>query len=149
MDFLFEEKSLVIASKKCTWFGVTRNLQMPARLMDLEVVSENQAIKILGAFIGDDSSVSERLIDSLRKHNDMFRRLKLMGTNNISCKLLAKCVNVRQNYHLRVHNPDASKALAKEFDQEIEHVLESWFGPISKEISSTSTTDQERRIRSN
>ena len=33
---LFEEKSLVIASKKCTWFGGTRNLQMPARLMDLE-----------------------------------------------------------------------------------------------------------------
>ena len=94
------------------------------------MTGEEQAIKILGAFIGDNEIVSQRLLQSLEKHDDIFRRLKRMGPSNVSCKLLSMCVNVRQGYQMRVHNPIASEALADNFDRETERVAEAWFGNL-------------------
>ena len=130
---LLEEQNLIVAPKKCVWFGGLEEEPLPQELESAGVITKKKATKILGAFIGDDKSVSERLIQSLTKHNDSFRRLKLMGVNNVSCNLLSRCINVRQAYHLRAHNPTASAELATRFDKEVENVLTSWFGHLSDE----------------
>ena len=127
---LLAEQNLVVANQKYIWFGGIRKESMPLELRDAGVTGEEQAIKILGAFIGDNEIVSQRLLQSLEKHDDIFRRLKRMGPSNVSCKLLSMCVNVRQGYQMRVHNPIASEALADNFDRETERVAEAWFGNL-------------------
>ena len=106
---------------------------MPQELSSAEVKKADCTIKVLGAFIGEESKVSEELVKSLQKHYEIFRRLKQMGINNTSAQLLSKCVNVRQNYQLRVHHPIVSENLAKLFDHEVEEALNSWFGTLSQD----------------
>ena len=130
---LLTHQSLFVASHKCIWFGGKRKKRMPHVLRDAGVTGEDVAFKVLGAFVGDDKVVSQCLSKSLEKHNDIFRRLKRMGPSNLSCKILSKCVNVRQTYHMRVHNPAASENSAEGFDTETEKVVESWFGELNEE----------------
>ena len=68
----------------------------------------------------------------LEKHRTIFRRLKKMGANNITMLLIARCVNVRHRYHIRVHRPEECFALSKEFDKEVENVLKTWLGPLDE-----------------
>ena len=56
-----------------------------------------------------------------------------MGANNASMLILSKCVNVRHRFHIRVHHPDTTRALAESFDQKVEDVLKVWFGPLSED----------------
>ena len=95
------------------------------------VQSETEACKVLGAYIGREERVSERLLHKLEKHGTIFRRLKNMGANNISLHLLSRCVNVRHGYHTRVHGPDATEQLTEKFDEAVNDVLQSWFGKLS------------------
>ena len=78
----------------------------------------------------------KNLAQKLKKHEAIFRRLKLMGLNNISLLLLSKSVNIRHRYHTRVHTPAASEKLCKQFDKEVEEVMRTWLGKMSdKHIS--------------
>ena len=54
-----------------------------------------------------------------------------MGINNISLLLLSKCVNIRLQYLMRVHEADTTDTATAEFDQKVEDVVEAWFGPLS------------------
>ena len=101
LQALLKDFSLVVSTHKCLWFGGMGKVPMPQELCDAEVRNAEHTLKTLGAFIGEDSKISEQLLTSLQKHNDIFRRLKLMGLNNTSAKLLSKCVNVRQRYQMR------------------------------------------------
>ena len=71
------------------------------RLKMAGVNSESDALKALGAYIGENERVSNLLLRNLRKHKTIFRRLRRMGANNVSCLILSKCVNVRQRYQIR------------------------------------------------
>ena len=133
LQSLLQDCSLIVSTNKCMWFGGTGNIPMPQELSSAEVKKADCTIKVLGAFIGEESKVSEELVKSLQKHYEIFRRLKQMGINNTSAQLLSKCVNVRQNYQLRVHHPIVSENLAKLFDHEVEEVLNSWFGTLSQD----------------
>ena len=51
--------------------------------------------------------------------------------NNISLLLLCKCVNVRLQYLMRVHEADNTDIATTKFDQKVEKVVESWVGPLT------------------
>ena len=84
LQALLKDFSLVVSTHKCLWFGGMGKVPMPQELCDAEVRNAEHTLKTLGAFIGEDSKISEQLLTSLQKHNDIFRRLKLMGLNNTS-----------------------------------------------------------------
>ena len=133
---LLAEKRVKMAKHKCVWFSGKNKIPIPETLQTEGVKTENAATKTLGAFIGDDEVVSECLAQKLKKHETIFRRLKLMGLNNISLLLLSKSVNIRHRYHTRVHTPAASEKLCKQFDKEVEEVMRTWLGKMSdKHIS--------------
>ena len=128
---LLAAEDLLVSTEKCVWFSGVNKEPLPDDIRDAGVRNEEDALKTLGAFIGDDDKVSEKLLSTFKKHDAIFRRLKLMGANNVSTQLLSKCVNVRQTYHMRVHNPTATEALTFNFDNAIAEVLTSWFGKLS------------------
>ena len=136
---LLKVKQVTLAETKCVWFqGVSGN-SIPSSLQDQGLKTESDAVKILGAHIGDNESVCERLIRQVNKHENGFRRLEKMGMNNISLLLLCKCVNVRLQYLMRVHEADNTDIATTKFDQKVEKVVESWVGPL--------TVDQKKIIR--
>ena len=53
-----------------------------------------------------------------------------MGMSNVSLSLLSKCVNVRQQYQMRVHHPQTTERISGKFDEDVEAVLESWMGNL-------------------
>ena len=78
----------------------------------------------------DTDNVDKCLVHTLERHDNIFRRLKTMGMSNVSLSLLTKCVNVRQQYQMRVHHPDATERVSERFDKNVEAVLESWLGKL-------------------
>ena len=130
LNDLLTQKKISMAPEKCIWFGGLHKLVMPERLTTEGLRTENEAIKLLGAFVGETNKVSSLLLEKLKKHEAIFRRLKAMGANNISLLLLARCVNVRHRYHIRVHRPQECFELTKQFDQQVDDVLNTWFGPL-------------------
>ena len=130
---LIEDKKLVLSSSKCVWFGGASGAQIPIKLEQCGVKTEEKAIKILRAYIGNNATIKEKLMQKLEKHNEIFRRLKIMGPNNISLRLLSKSVNVRHSYFMRVHAPDNTQDSALQFDKEVGDVLKHWLGPLDQE----------------
>ena len=128
---LLEEKQVKLAEAKCVWFRGKSGNSIPNSLSTQGVKSEDEAVKVLGAYIGENNTISERLLRQLEKQVTAFRRLKRMGINNISMILLAKCANVRQQYLIRVHPPETTEKASSQFDQEVENVVETWIGPLS------------------
>ena len=130
---LLGERDVQLANRKCVWFGGREGREIPETLKMAGVNSESDALKALGAYIGENERVSNLLLRNLRKHKTIFRRLRRMGANNVSCLILSKCVNVRQRYQIRTHAPEASGEMAKEFDSEVEDVLKAWLGPLTSD----------------
>ena len=54
-----------------------------------------------------------------------------MGINNISLLLLSKCVNVRLQYLMRVHEANATDKASLQFDHQVESIVEAWVGSLS------------------
>ena len=63
---------------------------------------------------------SSGLFQQLVRNTEAFRRLKLMGANNVSLLLLSKSMNVRHQYAIRVHEPTLTDAVSLSL---IVHVL--------------------------
>ena len=122
-----------MANHKCVWFGGTKGTEIPEVLRMAQVNVEKDAIKVLGAYVGEDEKVDPLLLEKLQKHKTIFRRLSQMGASNVSTILLSKCVNIRHRFHIRTHTPNASEAMAKEFDGEVDKVLKTWFGPMTQD----------------
>ena len=135
---LLTSKRVETSSSKCIWFGGINHIPLPHQLMQEGVNWEPGATKVLGAFVGDSHLVSEKLVQMLQKHRTAFRRLQQMGANNVSVLLLSKCINVRHRYHIRVHHPENTSELTRQFDGEVSNTLSSWFGGLTeKQISWT------------
>ena len=130
---LLAESSIELSAQKCVWFGGLQGTEMPTSLKEVGVRNEEDATKILGAFIGKEETISEKLLQRVDKHKDIFRRLKSMGMSNASLIILSKCVNVRQQFHMRVHSPAATEKCAQLFDNQVEEVLETWLGKLQKQ----------------
>ena len=128
---LLESKSIRLAPQKCVWFDGLNNVKLPEKLVNEGVQIAEKAVKVLGAYLGGSTRVSELLLNKLEKHRAIFRRLKTMGANNISMLLLSRCVNVRHRYHIRVHRPEETFEMAKSFDKEVQEVLTTWFGEMN------------------
>ena len=111
---LLKQKRVSLAETKCVWFQGMSGNSIPWSLQQQGLKTESDAIKILGAHIGENESISERLLRQVNKHDDGFRRLKKMGINNISLLLLSKCVNIRLQYLMRVHEADTTDTATSE-----------------------------------
>ena len=133
LRYFFRRKRIELSCQKCVWFTGKNDIAMPDTLECQGTSTEAKAAKFLGAFVGENQSVSSKLVQQLEKHDTIFRRLEAMGANNISLRLLSKSVNVRQNYHIRVHPPQASLDLTRNFDEKVNSVLQSWFGNLTAE----------------
>ena len=127
---LVASSNLALSAHKCVWFGGILGKSIPEALQAEGVQTESQATKVLGAFIGEDDAISQKLLQKIGKQEVIFRRLKLMGMSNVSLILLTKSVNVRQQYYMRTHNPKATDQTCKRFYSEIENVLQTWMGPL-------------------
>ena len=89
--------------------------------------SPEKSVKILGAYIGENEDVSEKLVRQSVKHVCLFRRLQIMGPSNLSLAMLQRCTIPRQDYFLRVHKPAATLKIAECFDAEISRIISHWF----------------------
>ena len=121
--------------QKCEWFKKTDTPWTPQTLQAMGVACPQETVKILGAYIGQDEMVSECLKKKMDKHKCLFRRLRLMGPSNLSLAILNRCAIPRQDYHLRVHKPEASLEIAQQFDAEVGSIIQHWFnatGPTAK-----------------
>ena len=124
-----EEFNLHINFSKCEWFQKdVPNADQPLPLEKLGVSFCTDAIKILGAYIGNDQVVENLLIKKMEKHKCLFRRLLLMGPSNLSLAILRRCTIPRHDYHLRVHRPGATFRFAQSFEDQVNKVLEKWCG---------------------
>ena len=133
---LMISKMIDMAPQKCVWLAGHQRLALPKSLELEGIQNESEAIKTLGAFVGDKNRVSEKLLSTLNKSRAAFRRLETMGANNISLLLLSRCVNVRHRYQIRVHDPEVTLAVTQQFDAKVNEVLEKWFGKLTaKQIS--------------
>ena len=106
-----ENRRISLAHGKCVCFKGRNNIPIPEALENKGILPQEQATKVLRAYVGSDQTGSGKLIEKLEKHKTIFRRLEIMGANNISMRLLSKYVNVRHNYHMQVHRPHASQEL--------------------------------------
>ena len=57
----------------CVWFGGREGREIPETLKMAGVNSESDALKALGAYIGENERVSNLLLRNLRKHKTIFR----------------------------------------------------------------------------
>ena len=93
---LLQEKRIELSCQKCVWFTGKNNIAMPDTLempdtlffffdtLECQGIStEAKAAKFLGAFVGENQSVSSKLVQQLEKYGTIFRRLEAMGANNI------------------------------------------------------------------
>ena len=138
---------LKVNFSKCEWFkkasdSAYNQEQTPQSLQDLGMSATHETIKILGAYIGNDQIVSNLLVRKLEKHKCLFRRLYRMGPSNLSLAILQKCTNPRQDYHIRVHKPDASLELAQQFDTEIGNIVSHWFQARGDSLRLTSLPEK-------
>ena len=85
---------------KCEWFQKVDTPCAPQILQTMGVGHPQTAVKILGAYIGQDRMVNECLLKKFDKHKCLFRRLRLMGPSNLSLAILNRCTIPRQDYHL-------------------------------------------------
>ena len=123
------EFNLHVKFQKCEWFQKdTPRTDVPLPLEQLGVNFRTDAIKILGAYIGADEVVENLLLQKMEKHKCLFRRLLLMGPSNLSLAILRRCTIPRQDYHLRVHRPNATLRLAQSFETQVHRVLQKWCG---------------------
>ena len=129
---LLAGKNVKLANYKCVWFEGKNGIERPEELRLAQVRTEKEAIKTLGVYIGEDSKVSDLLLQKLSKHKTIFARLKQMGANNVSSLILSKCVNIRHRFHIRAHTPESTSKLAWDFDGEVGKVISYWFGKLSK-----------------
>ena len=130
---LLTAKLVELSPTKCVWFEGIERIPIPHVLQEAGVLSESRATKILGAFVGEKESVSEKLVQKVVKHQAAFRRLQHMGASNVSIVLLSHCVNMRHRYDIRVHLPDASLELSRQFDSQVANTLCSWFGNLNED----------------
>ena len=72
--------------------------------------------------------IKDLLLRKMEKHKCLFRRLLLMGPSNLSLAILRRCTVPRQDYHLRVHRPEATTRLAETFEDHVQQVLKKWCG---------------------
>ena len=112
--------NIELAPGKCVWFGGQEKIPIPEQLANEAVKAAYDSIKILGAHLGEDESVKSGLFQQLVRNTEAFRRLKLMGANNVSLLLLSKSMNVRHQYAIRVHEPTLSDAVSLSFDNNVE-----------------------------
>ena len=107
---LLQEKRIELSCQKCVWFTGKNDIAMPDTLECQGTSTEAEAAKFLGAFVGENQSVSSKLVQQLEKHDTIFRRLEAMGANNIFFfRLFVKrggCFQLRSHscYALRVEN---------------------------------------------
>ena len=104
---LLQEKRIELSCQKCVWFTGKNDIAMPDTLECQGTSTEAKADKFLGAFVGENQSVSSKLVQQLEKHDTIFRRLEAMGANNI--RLFVKrggCFQLRSHSccALRVEN---------------------------------------------
>ena len=59
--------------------------------------------------------------------------LRKWASATSSLNILTRCVNVRQQYLMRVQHPSTTDALTSQFDKEIEGVLTHWLGPLQNQ----------------
>ena len=85
---LLKQKRVSLAETKYVWFQGMSGNSIPWSLQQQGLKTESDAIKILGAHIGENESISERLLRQVNKHDDGFRRLKKMGINNMAPRAL-------------------------------------------------------------
>ena len=121
------ELNLRVNFQKCEFFQKNTTYE-PFSLHNLGVKLCTDSIKILGAYIGKDKVVEDLLLRKLSKHKCLFRRLLLMGPSNLSLAILRRCTIPRQDYHLRVHRPEATRRLAHSFESHVHEVLQKWCG---------------------
>ena len=55
-----------------------------------------------------------------------------MGLSNVALILLSQCINVKQQYAMRVHPPSVTKEASTKFDDNVESVLKKWLGPLTE-----------------
>ena len=122
------EINLQVKFEKCEWFQKDTPCTGESSLEGLGVNFRTDTLKILGAYIGGDEIVEDLLIKKMSKHQCLFRRLLLMGPNNLSLAILRRCMIPRQDYHLRVHRPHATRRLAEAFEKQVHKVVEKWCG---------------------
>ena len=53
---LLAESSIELSAQKCVWFGRLQGTEMPTSLKEVGVRNEEDATKILGAFIGKEGN---------------------------------------------------------------------------------------------
>ena len=129
---LMVQYSLTLATKKCIWFGEGSAQPIPPSLKVQGVRNEEEAVKVLGAHIGKENQIKKRLMEAVDKQDTSFQRLKAMGLSNVALILLSQCINVKQQYVMRVHPPSVTKEASTKFDDNVESVLKKWLGPLTE-----------------
>ena len=65
---ILTQKSLKLSTGKCVWFGGISNTPIPEALKKDGAQSENEATKILGAFVGEKNNVEKHLFATYEKN---------------------------------------------------------------------------------
>jgi nitrite reductase/ring-hydroxylating ferredoxin subunit len=109
---------LEVNAGKCEWLtvGTTARIEHPVGYKPVD------AIKVLGAFIGDAAESRKRLQEVAKKHVAFFRRLPLLEPD-IAAALLEVSGIPRVSYYARTHHPDIIGPFLKEFDA---RVMKAW-----------------------
>ena len=100
---------------KCEWFS---HIKVPAgREFEFRNRSEKGAIRILGAYLGDEDTVREILVKRIGgKIDRMFERCKVLGGHE-AIVIFASCLVPQIAFALRTHPTSVTAGIAKHFDE--------------------------------
>ena len=118
---------LTFNASKCEWYGGLAREPIPIELKAEGVKEVTGCIKILGAFVGELTFVSQKLVAKMEKHDCLFARFEKMKPCPASYAMLLKCTLPRHVYHMRTHTPEETAELCRRFDARILALAVKWF----------------------
>jgi hypothetical protein len=77
-----------------------------------------RAIKILGAYVGVDDAVVEKLAEVFKSQESFFKRLVLLPSD-AACSILTICGVPKANYIIRTHDPKIAARFISSFDDHV------------------------------
>jgi hypothetical protein len=110
---------LAVNRKKSEWLGGPINSAPPG----YAVVT---AIKVLGAYVGNQSAVREKLSAMGKKQVDFFRRFAKLPPD-VASALLTVCGVPKTNYVVRTHDPRVAHEYTVAFDSKVETIWSDIF----------------------
>ena len=132
--------------EKCEWYGGLCELAIPSELLKFSPMDAKKkdgsldeegdfesvtavvgCIKILGAFIGQEGPVQEKLLAKLEKHRVFFDRLRASRVDARTFSLLVGCGLPSHTFHVRTHSPVDTEAITQLFDISTRQILMQWF----------------------